>query len=94
MEISFGNFVWKTDRRTERLVETPSRSLKSSPIITMDAMENRNCKKGDTRGYFKQDNKTDTIDYGTEHTGDNVCYSGNKLLRKKDISGLLSKFRN
>ena len=33
MEISFGNFVWKTyrrtDRPTERLVEAPSRSLKS-----------------------------------------------------------------
>ena len=55
----------------------------------MGTMENRN-----TCGYFKQDNKTDSIEYGKEHTGDNVCYSGNKLLRKKDISGQLSKFRS
>ena len=54
----------------------------------MGAMENRNCKKEDTRGYFKQDNKTDSNEYGKEHTGDDVCYSGNKLLRKNDISGL------
>ena len=47
----------------------------------MGAMENRNCKKEDTRGYFKQDNKTDSNKYGKEHTGD-------KLLRRKDISGL------
>ena len=40
LEILFGNFVWKicledrpTDRQTERLLEAPSRSLKSPRIL-------------------------------------------------------------
>ena len=63
-------------------------------------MANRNCKEEDTCGYFKQDNKIASIcaqerpiEYGKEHTGDNESYSGNNLLRKKDISGLQSEFR-
>ena len=56
-------------------------------------MANRHCKEEDTCGYFKQDNKIDSIcaqerpiEYGKEHTGDNESYSGNNLLRMKDIS--------
>ena len=50
--------------------------------------------KGSPCGYFKQDTNTDSIDaqqrpteHGKEHTGNNESYSGNNLLRMKDISG-------
>ena len=50
--------------------------IKGLPEITTDTMENRNCKEGDTRGYFKQNNKTDSIwaqerPIKYEHTGNN-----------------------
>ena len=65
------------DTQTDPLL-TEFSSIKSPPDITTDTMENRNCKERDPRGYFKQDNKTDSIwaqerpiEYGKEHTGDN-----------------------
>ena len=70
-------------------------SIKSPPDITTDTMKNRHCKKGNPCGYFKQDTNIDSIDaqerpteHGEEHTGNNESYSGNNLLRMKDISGL------